>query len=111
MNIIIKPKGMVVLATLLSAGALLGVALPHFLAPRTAAPVPPKPLIHHLENPDFETVGADGKVTSAKVLKGAGHGFDEAALQGAKQIRFKPATVDGEAVSTEITYTMTFLLD
>ena len=51
------------------------------------------------------------KVTSAKVLKGAGHGFDEAALQGAKQIRFKPATVDGEAVSTEITYTMTFLLD
>ncbi len=56
-------------------------------------------------------IDAAGKVAMAKVLQGAGHGFDEAAIEGSKHLRFKPATLNGEPVETEITYTMTFLLD
>jgi periplasmic protein TonB len=58
------------------------------------------------------TVDASGRVTAAKVLQGAGHGFDEAAMRGAREkLRFKPARLDGQAVGTEIAYKITFLLD
>jgi protein TonB len=56
-------------------------------------------------------IDATGRVTRAQVLRGAGHGFDEAAVEGARHLRFKPARFGDEAVATEITYTMTFLLD
>ena len=56
-------------------------------------------------------IDAEGRVTAAKVLHGDGHGFDEAAVQGARKLRFKPAKLNGEAVETKITYTMTFLLN
>lgn len=57
-------------------------------------------------------ISADGHVTKAKVLKQAGHGFDEAAVKIALQkLRFRPARLNGEPVATEITYTLTFLLD
>jgi protein TonB len=58
------------------------------------------------------TIDPDGKVTHAKVIQGAGHGFDEAAVKGClSKLRFKPAKLNGQAVATEITYKVTFLLD
>ncbi len=57
------------------------------------------------------TVDASGKVASAKIIKGIGHGFDESALEAIKRDRFKPGTYGGEAITTEITYTMTFVID
>lgn len=56
-------------------------------------------------------VGDDGRVIEARVIEAAGHGFDEAALAAVKQFSFQPGTVDGAPVSTDITYTYTFLLD
>jgi periplasmic protein TonB len=58
------------------------------------------------------TIDATGKVTAAKVLRGAGNGFDEAAVRAAlEKLHFKPARVSGRAVSTQINYKFTFLLD
>lgn len=41
---------------------------------------------------------ASGQVQVNRVVNGLGHGLDEAAIQAAKQIRFKPATRDGHTV-------------
>jgi len=41
---------------------------------------------------------ADGSVQVNRVVSGLGHGLDEAAVQAAKQIKFKPAKRDGQAV-------------
>ena len=57
------------------------------------------------------TIEATGKVAVAKVVKGAGNGFDEAALEAVRRFRFRPGTEGGEPIATEITYTYTFLLD
>lgn len=57
------------------------------------------------------TIDSKGTVAKASVIKGSGHGFDEAALDAVKRFRFKPGTEGDEAVATEITYTYTFLLD
>jgi len=57
------------------------------------------------------TVDALGKVVKATILKGAGNGFDEAALGAVKKFRFKPGYEGDEAVTTDLTYTYTFLLD
>ena len=43
---------------------------------------------------------ASGQVQITRVLKGLGHGLDEAAIQAAKQIRFTPAVRDGQAYDT-----------
>jgi TonB-like protein len=37
-------------------------------------------------------------VQTVRVVKGLGHGLDEAALHAAEQIRFKPAMQEGHAV-------------
>ncbi len=39
---------------------------------------------------------AAGKVRVVRVVRGLGHGLDEAAVHAAEQIRFKPATRDGQ---------------
>jgi protein TonB len=57
------------------------------------------------------TIDDEGKVAKAVLIKRAGHGFDEAALAAVKRFRFKPGTVSGEPIITDITYTYTFLLD
>lgn len=44
-------------------------------------------------------LGADGRVLHIVVLKGLPHGLNERCIQAARQIRFKPATLDGKPVS------------
>jgi TonB family protein len=39
---------------------------------------------------------ASGKLRVLKVVRGLGHGLDDAAVRAAEQIRFKPALKDGE---------------
>lgn len=41
---------------------------------------------------------ASGQVQTVRVVKGLGHGLDEAALRAAEQIRFKPALQQGQPV-------------
>ena len=41
---------------------------------------------------------ASGEVRTVRVVKGLGHGLDEAALRAAQQIRFKPALQEGHAM-------------
>jgi TonB family protein len=41
---------------------------------------------------------ASGQVQVIRVVGGLGHGLDDAAIQAAKQIRFRPAKRDGQAV-------------
>ena len=56
-------------------------------------------------------VDLDGRVVHVKVLSGPGYGLNEAARDALPRFRFKPAVKAGEAVSTEMKYTYTFLLD
>jgi TonB family protein len=39
---------------------------------------------------------ASGKIRVLKVVRGLGHGLDDAAVRAAEQIRFKPALRDGQ---------------
>ncbi|QSQ20473.1 TonB family protein [Pyxidicoccus parkwayensis] len=57
------------------------------------------------------TIDNEGRVVAAKVLNGPGYGLNEAARDAIKRFRFKPAIKGGEAVSTEMKYSYTFLLD
>jgi TonB family protein len=43
---------------------------------------------------------ASGQVHAVRVVRGLGHGLDEAALRAAEQIRFKPAQHEGHAVDS-----------
>jgi protein TonB len=50
-----------------------------------------------------------GDVRDVKILKPAGHGFDEAAREALKKTKFSPAkTADGKAVPVSIVYTYSF---
>jgi TonB family protein len=51
---------------------------------------------------------AAGHVTAAAVVKGAGNGFDEAAVEAAKQMEFSPAEVDGKPSPIRLEYTVHF---
>ncbi|HWO08123.1 MAG TPA: TonB family protein [Polyangiaceae bacterium] len=53
-------------------------------------------------------VEASGDVGTARVLRAAGHGFDEAALAAARQLRFAPGRVSGVAVAVRVTWTCRF---
>lgn len=53
---------------------------------------------------------ASGAVKVIRILKGLGHGLDEAAQQAALQVRFKPATRSGAPVDTNATINITFEL-
>ena len=57
------------------------------------------------------TVDLDGNVVQAKVVTGPGYGLEDAALKGIKRFKFKPATKNGEVVSTELKYRYRFMLD
>jgi TonB family protein len=53
---------------------------------------------------------ASGQVVVQSVVHGLGHGLDEEARRVAQQIRFRPATRDGQAVDITTTITITFQL-
>lgn len=54
--------------------------------------------------------GASGKLRLLRVVRGLGHGMDEAAIHAAEQILFKPARRDGHPVDFEATVRITFEL-
>ena len=56
-------------------------------------------------------IDEEGKVLSAKILSGPGHGLNEAAQEAFSRFRFKPAMKAGQPVSTEIKYRYTFVLN
>jgi TonB family protein len=53
---------------------------------------------------------AGGDVRVLRVVRGLGHGLDEAAQQAALRIRFKPAQSDGQPVDSRATVHITFRL-
>jgi len=57
------------------------------------------------------TIDTEGRVVKVTVVKGLGYGLDEAARGALLRFRFKPAVKNGEAVSTEMKYSYTFVLD
>jgi len=56
------------------------------------------------------TFTATGQVVVQGVMRGLGHGLDEEARRVAQQIRFRPATKNGQAVDATTTITITFQL-
>jgi TonB family protein len=56
------------------------------------------------------TFAASGHVVVHGVVRGLGHGLDDEARRVAEQIRFRPATRNGQAVDKSTTITITFQL-
>ena len=54
--------------------------------------------------------GASGELRVLRVIRGLGHGLDEAAVRSAQQIRFKPAKRDGQTVDSVATLHVRFQL-
>ena len=52
----------------------------------------------------------EGRVRSVQVVVPAGHGFDEAAVEAARQFVFTPAEVNGKPSAVSINYTQHFVL-
>lgn len=57
------------------------------------------------------TIGPDGRVESASVLSGLGHGLDEAALAASRRTRWTPATLDGKPIRSRRRFNVRFTLD
>jgi protein TonB len=57
------------------------------------------------------TIDVGGRVTDARVIRSAGHGFDESALRAARRLRFAPARKGGAAVPVRIVWTCRFQLE
>jgi len=55
-------------------------------------------------------VSTSGAVESARVVRGVGHGLDEAAVQAVRQFRFAPATRERRAVRVRMGWSMQFRL-
>ena len=53
---------------------------------------------------------AAGKVRVIRVVRGLGHGLDEAAVRAAEQIHFKPATRDGQPADSSAVLHIVFQL-
>ncbi|HUD74231.1 MAG TPA: energy transducer TonB [Terracidiphilus sp.] len=56
------------------------------------------------------TFTASGQVVVKSIVHGLGHGLDEEARRVAQQIRFRPATRNGQSVDTTTNITITFQL-
>ena len=56
-------------------------------------------------------LGADGKISSVRIVRGLPLGLNENAIQAACQIKFTPATKDGQPVSQWQNVEYTFRLD
>jgi TonB family protein len=92
-----------------SAAAAPSVTPPELLQ-FVEAPHPPEALAQGLSaRVQLELVIAvDGSVTEAKVVKAAGHGFDESALTAAHQLKFKPAARNGTPVPARVSFEYVF---
>jgi protein TonB len=55
-------------------------------------------------------VGTQGAVESARVVRGIGHGLDEAALHAVRQFRFAPARKAGDPVCVRMAWSIQFRL-
>ncbi len=53
---------------------------------------------------------ASGKIQVVRVVRGLGHGLDEAAIRAAQQIKFKPATRGGTPIDSTATLHIVFQL-
>jgi TonB family protein len=53
---------------------------------------------------------ASGKLRVENVVRGLGHGLDDAAIRAAEQIRFKPATQDGQPTDSRAVLHIVFQL-
>ena len=53
---------------------------------------------------------ASGKLHVTRIVRGLGHGLDDAAIHAAEQIRFKPALKDGQPTDSTAVVTVTFQL-
>ncbi len=56
------------------------------------------------------TIDESGKVVSAKIVSGLGHGLDESAIDAAKRMNFGAATKCGTAVKSTFVLSMRFVL-
>jgi TonB family protein len=56
-------------------------------------------------------IDASGRVTAVTVVNPAGHGFDEAAADAARQFVFEPALRDGKPIPARILYRYSFSLE
>jgi TonB family protein len=54
------------------------------------------------------TLGADGSVVDVKVVHAAGFGLDEAAVEAARRMRFRPATREGKAIASTVLFDQQF---
>lgn len=54
--------------------------------------------------------GASGQLRVIRVLRGLGHGLDEAAVEAATAVRFKPARLDGRPIDYTATLRVVFQL-
>lgn len=57
------------------------------------------------------TIDESGRVANANVMRGVGHGCDEAAVSAVKKTLFTPAVKDGKKVKAKITIPIAFKLD
>ena len=55
-------------------------------------------------------IDAEGGVSGVEVVEPAGHGFDEAATEAARQFEFRPARQDDQPIASRILYRYRFLL-
>jgi TonB family protein len=55
-------------------------------------------------------VGSDGHVYNIRVRQSLGMGLDEKAIEAVKNWRFRPATLNGQPVSTQIAVQVDFHL-
>jgi TonB family protein len=53
---------------------------------------------------------ASGKIRVLRIVRGLGHGLDDAAVQAAQQIRFKPALKDGQPSDSTVVLHIIFQL-
>jgi TonB family protein len=53
---------------------------------------------------------ASGNIRVLKIVRGLGHGLDDAAVQAAQQIRFKPALKDGQPSDSTVVLHIIFQL-
>lgn len=88
------------------------VSAPAKLVAGATAAYPPDARADDVEGDvDLEiVVDAEGRVVDARVVKRAGHGFDEAALAAIRAYRFSPAQRDGQRVRVRMPWTVQFRL-